>query len=121
MQRVCAILVMMFISFSLISPFIADAGSKLPSCCKKGGTHHCSMDTDAAPSGPSVKSIAAKCPFYPAGATASFVIKAGAPSETRIVFASVLIHPAGAAQAEAQYRISFDRASQKRGPPALHS
>jgi hypothetical protein len=44
-----------------------------------------------------------------------------AATPAQVVFAAIVSHPAAHAQTEARYRISFSRAWQKRGPPALLS
>lgn len=63
--------------------------------------------------------IGEKCPCFPratavTGSTVTFA------SGVFLFYAEALSHPACFSQVEAQYRISFDRARQKRGPP-LHT
>ena len=125
-QRVAAILLLVLFSFSLTATFaLADSGSKLPECCRRDGKHHCStmgstMTQDAmqTSSGPAVRPAAEKCPNYPRGGPSSPYGKNPLARATRIVVAPLASHPAGPAQTEALYRISFSRVRQKRGPPS---
>jgi hypothetical protein len=127
LHRLAAILVAFAVSFGLISPLLAlPAGeAKVPACCRRDGKHGCSMKGMAggikAASAPSVSSAGSKCPIFPAGkstpATGTFA--EAIPSHT--ASSPLLSLPARLAQAEAQFRISFSRTCQKRGPPSLLS
>jgi len=59
-----------------------------------------------------------KCPFAREGLAALLTTRF-ATSTARTVFAGIMRHASVAPQAEAQLRVSFDRARQKRGPPTL--
>jgi len=118
-QRVCATLLLALFGFPLILPVIrVESETKLPSCCRREGKHHCGMANSASQetSGAAVRE---KCPNYPA------VIALPAFSNTillnaaQLFFASIVKHPAVHTQTEALQRISFSRSSQKRGPPTL--
>lgn len=121
-QRVSAVLLLVLFNFSLMATFaLSDFESKLPECCRRAGKHHCSTTMQAATqesSGPAVKSVAEKCPYYPGGGPASPDGKAPLQRATRTVFALLVSHPAGLVQTEARYRVSFSRVRQKRGPPS---
>jgi hypothetical protein len=125
MQRVSAILLLVFVSFSLIAPSVRpDAGSKLPPCCRKNGQHHCSMDPavhDEQASATAIQSVSAKCPLFPNGGAAPASGVAGVPRPAVLFFAAIASHPTAHAQTEAQFRVSFSRTRQKRGPPTLLS
>jgi hypothetical protein len=104
-------------SFSLIAPaLLADEDSNLPACCRRLGEHHCVM---AASGGASF--IQERCPHFPSGSASLAASGMAVARSSQAVFAAVLSHPAAHAQTEARYRISFSRAWQKRGPPALLS
>ncbi len=125
MQRGFAILLLVLFSFLLISPMLtADDDSSLPACCRKGGQHHCSMTSMSEPSdeasGLALKSSSAKCPLFPQTGAAPACGHCITPGAARF-FAGIVSHPTAHAQIEAQYRVSFSRAGQKRGPPALLS
>jgi hypothetical protein len=63
-----------------------------------------------------VAAVQEKCPFYPTTpATAHIDFSIGEPNTT--AFSNVMGVEVRRAQAEADYRISFDRSRQKRGPP----
>ena len=62
-----------------------------------------------------------KCPLFPVGKSAPIGGAAQVANLVRIVSAAVLSHLTSTEQIEAQYRVSFSRAWQKRGPPALLS
>ena len=63
-------------------------------------------------------SVRDKCPFA-REALAALPIVRFAPSTAGAVFAGIMQHASVAPQVEAQLRVSFDRARQKRGPPTL--
>ena len=135
MQRVSAVLLLLLFSLSLTATFaLADSESKLPECCRRAGKHHCASMASMDPgmeasmqdgmqqsSGPAVRPAAAKCPYSPHGGPSSPYGKIPLARAARIVVAPLVSHPAGAAQTEALYRISFSRVRQKRGPPSLLS
>ncbi len=123
MRRAFASLLLALFSFPLAIPMLrADAASSLPTCCRREGKHKCSMDSGSAetPSGTALRAMQPKCSNYPAASTvpgsyAALLKKS--PSSG----ASLLRDPTVEAQTEAQYRISFSRSRQKRGPPTLLS
>jgi len=108
-----ATLLLVAFSFPLIGPalFASDAQSNLPSCCRREGKHHCGMASmaarDADPTGPVLHT--SRCAQSTPGLIGS----------SRAIVAAVASHPAGHAQAEILFHISYSRSGQKRGPPAL--
>jgi hypothetical protein len=120
-RRLLAISLLFLFSLPLISPLLGDgvAEASLPACCRRSGKHHCEMpDASTATSRSGAGAVQEKCPYAPA-APAILILPSFTPSTAAAIFAGITSHPAIAAQAEAQLRISFDRARQKRGPPAL--
>jgi hypothetical protein len=130
-QRVLAVLLLVLFNFSLIATFaLADSEAKLPECCRRAGKHHCSTmgsmtmqassleDGMHGSSGPAVRPNAGKCPYSPRGGPSSPLGKTPLPRIAWTVVASLVSHPAGPAQTEARYRVSFSRVRQKRGPPS---
>jgi hypothetical protein len=111
---------LLLFSFALISPLLASdvVQANLPACCRRAGKHHCTMPDAASQQSKSVGIVAEKCPCIPA-ATAAIHFLVLAPPATGAVFAGLVGHPAVHAQTAAQYRISFDRSRQKRGPPTF--
>lgn len=96
------------------------AEAELPACCRRNGKHHCimmrEMAREMAASGPAMGAVREKCP-YSIEPPAILVVPAFTPSTSASIFAGVARHPAIAPQVEARFRVSFDRARQKRGPP----
>jgi hypothetical protein len=116
-RRIMAGLLLAVFSFSLIAPaLLADEDSNLPACCRRLGEHHCVM---AASGGANF--IQERCPHFPPGSASLAASGMVAVTPAQADFAAIVSHPAAHAQTEARYRISFSRAWQKRGPPALLS
>ena len=119
MRRALAISLLLLFNLPLLSPFFgaASAEASLPACCRRGGRHQCSMVAESAmpSSGTTVRD---KCPFTRESLAALLVVRS-AISTARAVFAGIMQHASVAPQFEAQLRVSFDRAHQKRGPPTL--
>lgn len=94
------------------------AEAQLPVCCRRNGKHHCEMVREMASRGVSLSTISEKCP-YSIAPPATVVLPVYTPPASASIFAGIARHPAVSAQVEAQFRISFDRARHKRGPPAV--
>jgi hypothetical protein len=121
MRRALASLLLALFSFPLILPVLrADEASNLPSCCRREGRHHCSMD-HAATSREGVSPIQSKCSNYPVTIAVPGNSIAGLLTNFSSIGVSLLTYPSVQERAEAQYRVSFSRSRQKRGPPALFS
>jgi hypothetical protein len=104
-------------NFSLIGPiFFADANPDLPSCCRRTGMHHCSMG--APPVHGATLTKAMKCPLFPAASVTPLHNFAKLAVRAESVATLLAGLPAGIVQAEARYRVSFNRSRQKRGPPS---
>jgi len=69
---------------------------------------------------PNLKSKTSKCPLYPKSGVAFFQGHSAPPPRT-VAFALAASAPSGKAQTEILYRVSHNRARQKRGPPSLSS
>jgi hypothetical protein len=126
MRRVPAILLVFLFSFSLIAPALfPDAQSNLPACCRRDGKHHCGMtaqDMAQTPSsGAAVEALHAKCRFFPEGGAVLPHSDAALLAASQRAYVSLVTRIAVTAQVEAGYRLSCNRAHQKRGPPALLS
>lgn len=122
MRRALALLLLVGFSFPLIAPLFAAGPSEasLPACCRRNGKHHCAMAASMAVSS-RYRTISSRCPYRPfAGAALMLPHGFAGPART-----AAPIEAAGPAatvrEAEAGYRISFDRSRQKRGPPSVLS
>jgi hypothetical protein len=120
MRRALASLLLAVFSFPLFAPALFAGEANLPECCRRSGKHHCAMAMNDAPaSGVAFGSMQTRCPIYPgAPATPASVFVAILKSAS-VVFGALVSHPAIHIRTEAGYRVSFDRSSQKRGPPVL--
>jgi hypothetical protein len=122
-KRSWAIVLLAVFSFGLIGPAVfANLEAKLPSCCARGGKHHCSSmgsTTGHESSGPAARETRQRCPYYPSGAATPIYSWAALKGSSLALFAAPASHPAMQAQTEARYRASFSRSRQKRGPPVL--
>lgn len=123
MRRALATFLLAVFSFPLIAPALsADAASNLPECCRRGGKHHCAMAMeDASATGVSFRPIQPRCPLYPSAPATPVGELAVILTKSCAIFGLVISHPAIHLQTEACYRVSFDRSSQKRGPPVVLS
>ena len=105
-------------SFLPFAPVLLADDSNLPACCRRLGAHHCAMasvDTQGA------SLIQQRCAQFPLASASLAASGIAAVTPSQSVFAAIVSHPAAHAQTEARYRVSFSRAWQKRGPPALLS
>lgn len=122
MRRLAAAALLAWINFTLIFAAVipaGDAGSSLPACCRRAGKHGCAM-TAAAPSGASGSALqAAPCPMYPRAVAIPAQAKANGVTASAATLAANVSHSALQPQTEARYRISYNRSSQKRGPPSF--
>jgi hypothetical protein len=122
MRRILAIMLLALFSFPLISPALlaSDTDAKLPACCRRNGSHHCSIV---------VGQPRAAGPAIETGRCASFPVTAAFPGSRTLsslgispaIFCGLVSHPASRPPAEALCRISYSRAGQKRGPPTFLS
>jgi hypothetical protein len=127
LRRFLAITLLAIFGLPLAAPIFASASSAkatLPACCRRNGRHHCAMNQQdssiSANRAPAFQAPLEHCPYYPAQMPSpSTVLAMTAAPE---IYAELVSHPAVHAQTESKWRISRDRARQKRGPPSfLHS
>jgi hypothetical protein len=121
MRRALASFLLALFSFPLILPILrADADSMLPSCCRRAGKHHCALDSQPSTQ-EGIDPIQPKCSNYPATIAVygnwNIAFFKNAPS----IRTSLVGYPSVEARTETQYRVSFSRSRQKRGPPSLFS
>jgi len=124
MRRVCAVILLaVFGAPCVVSVLLADSASSLPACCRRDGTHHCAMQAGQmeSTSNSELQAAGTKCPVFPRMGPVSSHSETLGVSTARAIFAALIQHPSVRPQIEARYRISFSRASQKRGPPVVLS
>jgi len=120
MRRLVAAALLAWVDFTLIlavitPAFAAGAGSHLPACCLRDGKHRCSLPAPSSDSGPALEP--ARCAVYPGARALPAQAKASGVVASEAVSAALASHPASQPRTEALYRISYNRAGQKRGPP----
>ena len=122
MRRWLAIPMLLVVLLPFLSVFwgTADAGASLPACCRRSGTHHCTMMGEPSSDDHGLGAVREKCPYSPA-ALAVVVLPSFAPTTAAAIYAGVVQHASVSPQTDARRRISYDRARQKRGPPSLLS
>src|SRR3954451_7783952 len=119
MQRGVATLLALLFSWLLLVPaFVAPAVSTVAACCRKAGSHQCTMHSSAASSSEhSLRTIQPKCPFGQGYVAAGSHFDSCAPGTGQLIYAGLIQHPAVSPQTEVNYRVSYGRARQKRDPP----
>jgi hypothetical protein len=120
MRRLLSMTIALLLGFTLVAPlFDVSASSTVPECCRRNGQHHCmgGMTSDTG-SDPAISRVAPQCPSYPVESPApqphSFV-----PHWAQTSGTPFSVRPASLRETEAQYRVSYARTRQKRGPPVI--
>jgi hypothetical protein len=119
MRRLAAAALLAWINFTLIFAAMipaVGAGSSLPACCRRAGKHGCAM-THQSTSGPALQT--AQCPLFPSAGAMPAQAKANGVANTAATVSAIVSHSAIQLQSEVRYRISYNRSSQKRGPPSF--
>jgi hypothetical protein len=121
MRRLLAAAALAWINFTLIFAAAGTlfngngAASNLPRCCRRDGKHACSLMTQPPGFGPAFQN--ARCPLYPGGRAVPAQAKATGATRIAVLRAAVVRYSARQPQSEILCRMSYSRASQKRGPP----
>jgi len=76
-------------------------------------------EVEPSPGQAAIKSKRTTCPLFPAAKSTTAMAKASVAVPGYTVAVPVQSVPVSAGQAEALYRISFNRSCQKRGPPSF--
>ena len=120
MRRVSAVLLLSVVSLPLIGPAISarDVESKLPSCCRRDGTHHCAGM--AKPSESSGLSLAGgRCLEFPVFKVVPVTRLTGLFEIAQAEHSASLTYDSVHPQKRSLLSDSFAHYLQKRGPPAL--
>jgi hypothetical protein len=120
-RRLLAISLLLLFNLPVISPLFAlpsISEANLPACCKRYGTHHCTMNTPAtaSPGQATLSATPTHCPAYPAAITPTQHGKQSF-STPSLIFAEIVSHPTIKPQTQARARVALDRSRQQRGPP----
>jgi hypothetical protein len=120
MRRVAASLLAVMFSFTLIASdlIFADTTSQLPSCCRRGGKHHCASSHLS--DGSSDRTVgAAKCESFPT--VKAFPSQIVTPLDTSTNGFVLAVQPSVLPRTRLWIGISEANAESKRGPPSLLS
>lgn len=126
MRRALSILMLLVFWMPALAPLFGAIGlddAKVPVCCRRHGQHHCSMsEAERATlqaigaAAPEFRPPLQKCPYRQQSVRdvqhGRFAVPVG-----QLVYAALVSHPAGLAQTQSKWRVSRERARQKRGPP----
>lgn len=123
MRRALAVFLLLGFSFPLIAPLFTSGPdeSALPACCRRNGRHHCMMAAMMENALSRSRVVTEKCPYAPFANVALMLPHAFRRHAAPMILGVVAAPAAAIREAEAGYRVSFDRARQKRGPPRLLS
>ncbi|MFZ2020794.1 MAG: hypothetical protein WAV06_03580 [Terracidiphilus sp.] len=122
MRRGFSIVLMLVFGFMPLSPLINGSEDvNLPACCRRNGTHHCSMRMAAMRAmvaHETAPTFAAPltCPYYPGAATAFFTPPPALTASTASVSVAAE-QPYGAPAAPAAPASTPGRSHSGRGPP----
>jgi len=126
-KRAFASLLLSVLGLPLLVPgWFETVASTIPACCRRNGKHHCTAPGDQVPgdstqnaSTVGLKAVHPSCPLNPnAGALPSGVTPV-ILSQTFSIAQVAPSTPLGGARFENLCAPSYDRSSQKRGPPSF--
>ncbi len=125
MRRAFSILLVLFFGLGPLAATLSDDDdSRLPSCCRRHGAHHCVMSSrmasimaDAA-FGASIVTAPPTCPYFP-GYTAGPITAVDALTASPVSLPVLLVQAHTPAAGRAEPRLSQIRTRASRGPPAL--
>jgi hypothetical protein len=126
MRRTLSILMVVVFWMPSLAPLFGATGSdeaSVPACCRRHGQHHCTMsEAERATlqaigaAAPEFRAPAQKCP-YQRQSVRDVQHGRSAVTVRQVVYAALVSHPTGLAQTQSKWRVSRERARQKRGPP----
>ena len=123
-RRFLAISLVVLFCFPLISPLFAltpTSDFHLPACCRRNGTHHCTMPApDRQSEGIQLSALRQRCPDYPK-TIAPVRHEELSPVSASLLLTTIVAHPIGKPQSEFLTRFALDRSRHERGPPAFPS
>jgi hypothetical protein len=120
MRRLLAITLLLAFGSSLFVPLFAataDPDASLPACCRRHGTHHCTMRMAATATDTAPAFNAPPCPLYPTAFIPLRIVTASlAAAQTRSLLVEISATPTPRATLATQTFAAT--ANLKRGPPA---
>jgi len=119
LRRISAILLLALFSFSLIGfAFQSDPDANLPACCRRNGSHHCSLAAHRRSSGVGF-SANGQCPMFPSFAVATATGTALRLTPRVSVFAPYSVSLFVPLLVSASRQGRFVSAHGERGPPSF--
>ncbi|MBV8819605.1 MAG: hypothetical protein JO022_14695 [Acidobacteriaceae bacterium] len=116
MRRLWAVvLVAVFSASPIFFASFSGTASQLPACCRRSGTHKCSMQTRV----PAGQSVHGKCPFSGLRRTDGLLTGSGIPALSQIAHGVFAPRTAVQTAEISRFRSELTRSHQKRGPPSL--
>jgi hypothetical protein len=122
MRRALASLLLALFAYPVIALAVRSGDAPaVHACCRLAGKHHCGMDAVAQdpPSGPALRPVQAKCPYYPGPISFSGQFNVALVGRRESFHASAVNGVALSALAETRRADSSTTAHQKRGPPSF--
>jgi len=127
MRRTLSILLMAVFWMPSLAPLVAMASTsdvRVPACCRLHGQHHCAMSQSERAAlqamglaAPELSAPVQRCPYQQPAVRSLHDVRYAVPV-SEAVYAAVVSHTTGMAQTQSKWRVSRERARQKRGPPA---
>jgi len=121
-RRLLAITLAILFGLPVVAPLFAlgsSAESSLPICCRKDGTHHCTLHlTSAAPQGTAFRNSQPPCPAYPATVVPIRQIQIFLQTAYQLSIQNT-VDLAARSQTVSPLRFLLDRSRQERGPPSV--
>jgi hypothetical protein len=120
MRRALASLLLAVFSFPLIAPaLLGNTDSDLPSCCLRGGRHHCVMANIADPAaGVEIRAIQPKCPLFPKAGAAAVFFHTALPGSVPRIAARLVLRSVNRKTAKNLPQTALRGSIHKRGPPS---
>ena len=126
MRRALSILLVVVFGMPALVPLlgaVAPDEANVPACCRRHGQHHCLMSDSEwstlqarGVAAPQFRAPAPKCPYQRQAVRAVLQGQLAVPI-WQVVYAALASYPTGLAQPQSKWRVSRERARQKRGPP----
>ena len=127
MRRALSILLMVVLGMPALMPLfgaVAPYDVNIPACCRRHGQHHCLMGAAERASlqtlglaSPEFHAPAPTCPYQHSPVRSVQQVRLAIPA-AHVLYAALVSHPTALAQTQSKWRVSRERARQKRGPPA---
>ncbi|HKO20271.1 MAG TPA: hypothetical protein VJU82_15450 [Acidobacteriaceae bacterium] len=127
MRRALSILLVMVFWMPAFLPLfgaVTPDGAGVPACCRRHGQHHCVMSESeraalraTGNAVPEFRAPTPRCPYQRSPVRSMQQVRLAVPVG-QVSYAALVSRPNGLPQTQSKWRVSRERARQKRGPPA---